>query len=87
MRILQSLVLAALAALASSCAGPETCHSYAYGPAYGADGYVFPRPSHVVAHGYPSYFEPVYHRREPVQGVGPGGYGTNCNAQIPYLLR
>jgi hypothetical protein len=89
MTIRFSLLLAALASLLSSCTVPEgkTCHSYAYGPAYGGGDLVYPRPSHVADHGYPSYFERVHHHVDLPAGLGAAGYGTDCNSQIPYFLR
>lgn len=86
---LNLLFLAVLAALGSSCSSPGSCHTYAYGPAYGSEneGLVFPRPSHVADHGYPSHYEPIYHRKEPLVGAGQFGYGTDHKSQIPYLLR
>jgi hypothetical protein len=84
-----SLLLGTLVALLSSCCVPpgETCRSYSPGPAFNGDGHLYPRPSNVADHSYPTSFEPVHHYREPTYTAGAYGYGTDCNAQIPYFYR
>ncbi len=85
-----SLLLGTLVALLSSCCvvpPGETCESFGLGPAYDGKGRFYPRPSHVADHGYPTEFEPVYHYRQAAYGLGCYGFGTDCNAQIPYFLR
>lgn len=87
-RLLMSF--AALAALfLSSCCVPtdQTCRSYCLGPAYNGEGRLYPRPSQVADYSYPTTFERVHHYRDPAYAQGSFGYGTDCNAQIPYLLR
>lgn len=85
-----SIPLAAFAALILSncCVPPDTtCRSYCLGPAYNGEGHLYPRPSHVADHGYPTSFERVHHYRDPAYALGSYGYGTDCNAQIPYFYR
>lgn len=84
------MLLAALAALPlSSCCVPngEICRSYSLGPAYNGEGRLYPRPSHVADHSYPTSFERVHHYRDPAYALGSYGYGTDCNAQIPFFFR
>ena len=85
-----SILLATLAGmLLSNCCVPsgEICRSYSLGPAYNGGERLYPRPSHVADHSYPTMFERVHHYREPRYALGSSGYGTDCNAQIPYFYR
>ena len=90
MRTRLPLLLAMLAAVAlSSCVVPEgeTCRSYSLGPAFNGESKLYPRPTYVADYSYPTSFERIHHYREPAYTLGSSGYGTDCNAQIPYFYR